>query len=105
MNVKIMLTRLKTQKVAKRFIKLGNTSLTPAMAWDDYSKNPRRVYPPTKMNSRREIIKETCNYMMSTIKSRKLFVDAVEACIQHNNLSRNIASQIIQKKEVENSNL
>ena len=103
-NVEITLTRLKNQKVAKRFIKLVNTSLTPEMTSDDYSKNPRRVHPLTKIASR-EIIEATCNYMTSIIKSSNLFVDVAKLCMKHNNLGGKRSAQRIQEKEAENINL
>ena len=68
-NVEITLTRLKNQKVAKRFIKLGNASLKPAMTLDEHSKNPHRFYPPTEIASR-EITKGAFNDVMPVTKRR-----------------------------------
>ena len=47
-NTEITMTRLANKKVNKRFIKVGNTSLTPTIIWDDYLEYPRRVNPPLR---------------------------------------------------------
>ena len=83
-NVEITLTLLKTQKVAKMFINLGNTSLTHLMKRNDYSKNPCLGHPSTKIISR-EIIKATCNDMMSITK-------VVLFLLMRWNYARNIAT-------------
>ena len=77
-NIEITMTRLANKKGNKRFIKIGNTSLTPTMIWDDYLEHLRRVHPPTKIASR-EIIKSTCNERTSIIKKNSdLFINMEE---------------------------
>ena len=40
-DVETTVTRLSNKKGNRRFVKIGNTSLTPAMIWDDYLDHPR----------------------------------------------------------------
>ena len=75
-NIEITMTRLANKKGNKLFIKIGNTSLTPTMICDDYLEHPRRVRPPTKISSR-EIIKITCDEIISIIKNSDLFINMV----------------------------
>ena len=91
-DIEITMTRLANKKGNKRFIKIGNTSLTPATIWDDCLEHPRRVHPPTKIASR-EIIKSTCNEILSIIKNSDLFINMVELHIQHNNFGRKRSSR------------
>ena len=81
------MTRLANKKGFRRFVKIDNASLTPAMIWADCLENPRRAYPPTKITSR-ETTKITCNETTSIIKNSDLFLNVVELRVQHDDFGR-----------------
>ena len=66
-DVEKTMTRLANKKGNFRFIKIGDTSLSPKMIWDDYLKHPRTVNPPTKIGSRK-IMRNTSYEIISIIK-------------------------------------
>ena len=58
---------------------------------DMHKSQPRRVYPPTKIASRK-VTSKTCSEIVEIIKNSPSFIDMVQMYIQHNEFGRKNAA-------------
>ena len=65
----------------KRFMKMGSTSKRPKIIWIEYTKHPRRVRPPEKLESK-EIADVAAESTMHIIKNSTEFSSIVKLCLR-----------------------